>query len=76
MLAQAEHGGPDLFAAEALVTGMLQEGLICTVALIRHPRVMPTYPSQSESIGVNQTAAPAFQVNPSQSLSVAGRLSG
>ena len=62
MLAQAEHRGPDLFAAEALVTGMLQEGLICTVALIRHPRVMPTYPSQSESIGVNRLLA---QVPPS-----------
>ena len=74
MLAQCEHRGPHLFAAKALVPGMLPQGLIGTGAPIRHPRALRTYPSRSESIRVNLTTVQAIRVNPSQSLSVASRL--
>ena len=77
MLAQCEHRGPHLFAAKALVPGMLPQGLIGTGAPIRHPRALRTYPSRSESIRVNltksiqairvySTTAPAIRLSPSQ----------
>ena len=77
MLAQCEHRGPHLFAAKALVPGMLPQGLIGTGAPIRHPRALRTFASRSESIRVNltksiqairvySTTAPAIRLSPSQ----------
>ena len=42
MLLQGEHRGPYLFAAKALVPGMLLQGLIGTGAPIRHLRALRT----------------------------------
>ena len=70
MLAQCEHKGPHLFAANALVPGMLPQGLIGTGAPIRHPRALRTYPSRSESIRVNPSLFDCRTGNLSQSESI------